>query len=47
MLSDDQILELIKEKLSSGLDDLWDVLTPDERMQAFSRLIVEYVECTY
>ena len=43
MLSEDEILELIEEKLEDALGDLWDVLTPEERKEAFSRLIIEYL----
>ena len=47
MMSDDEIMEVIAQKLYSPLNDLWDVLTPEERKEAFTRLIVEYVEATF
>jgi len=47
MLSDDEILEIIGQKLYDPLSDLWDVLTPEERKEAFNRLINEYVEANF
>lgn len=43
MLSDDEILKLIEEKLSDACGNLWEVLTPEERREAFNRLIIEYL----
>jgi len=47
MKDDNELMELIEKHLESGLDDLWDSLTPEERGQVFSQLITEYVGANY
>ncbi len=42
-----ELLELIEKHLESGLDDLWDSLTPEERKIVFVGLISEYVGANY
>lgn len=43
----DEIMKIIAEKLEEPLQDLWDALTPEERREAFSKRIIEYVESTF
>jgi hypothetical protein len=47
MKTDEEIMELIQKCLASGMDRLWDQLLPEERMKAFPKLILEWVESTY
>jgi len=47
MKDEDELMELIEKHLESGLDDLWDSLTPEERSVVFVRLISEYVGANY
>lgn len=47
MKDDNELMGLIEKYLTSGLDDLWDALIPEERKQVFVRLISEYVGATY
>lgn len=42
-----ELLELIEKHLESGLDELWDLLTPEEREIVFVGLISEYVGVNY
>jgi hypothetical protein len=43
MMSDDEMMEIIENKLQDPLGDLWDCLSPEERKEVFSRLIIEYL----
>jgi len=47
MKDDNKLMELVEKHLSSGLEDLWDALIPEERMRVFNRFIIEYVGVTY
>ena len=47
MRTDDELLEVIKEKTDNALGDLWDALTPEERGKVFKQLLAEFVECNY
>ena len=47
MRDSNELMELVDKHLESGLDDLWDLLTPEEREVVFSGLISEYVDANY
>lgn len=43
-----ELMELIEKCLASGLDDLWDSLTPEERKVVFQKgLLWEYIGVNY
>ena len=47
MRNSDDIWKIIEKHLSAPLEDLWGELTPEERMQVFIRLIIEYLQANY
>jgi len=47
MRDTDELMELVEKHLESGVDALWDSLTPEERGVVFPKLISEYVEVNF